>query len=650
MKKWVMLIIVILLFSPIELMAATQYISKGNGYHEVRENNRGKITTYSESCSGNPCYLCGGSNGGSSSSGSSKPKHYHNNNSSCGYSHCWETWCDCGYGSDHNCGGGCSFSVWSLIGSQHVMYCTRGCGAQNGRHDPAWGNWTTGHTITCGVCGLSGSHSATWSAYTDISSGVHGQKCTNTSVTQGGTTTSSGKTCPAVNNRHSANFGSYYKVGNAGESNGTASHRSDCQYSGCSRYQSHSPSWGGWDSINDNQHRRSCTGGSCGLTQTLKHDFNYTPIEGNIHYHTVTCEDCAYEIGAGNPLAKHVDRNPADGFCDMEGCRYELVEIEYSPDRTELTNSNVTVTITIFKDGAEDDEVHKSHVYTENNINDLEEERYEFDFNDEGINWKDRPIVDNINKTVSGRIEYTPNQPTSEEVEIKFLPDYEEDTYGDYSEPQYGGRSKQIYARVLVNGQPETEWKQAEDADRNPTITYVFTQNGVCEIEIKDTVGNGDPSAGKESVRIPVVVDWIISGQATAATTSDILANGTIFTDILINTDKEWEITNAQNQIAVKIYRVTETGMVEETAKENKVKISKMEIKDFNENRISETPIGRGLYYIKTSIGGPGVFTLEEGDEKTQYVVELNWVNASGTKISGGNRIEVTVNKLNNLT
>ena len=488
-----------------------------------------------------------------------------------------------------------------------------------------------------------------WSNYEIKTDGTHARACLNTTVTHGGVTTNSGLTCPTIE-QHAGVFTAYYKVNNGGESDGNSSHRSDCEYSACTLFSSHPATWKEWNSISDSQHRRSCTNAACGLTQTLSHTYQYAPIEDDIHYHTVTCSDCEYKIGSGNSLAKHTDKNPSDGFCDQ--CYLELVEIEYSPARTELTNSNVTVTITVFKDGAPGDEVQKSHVYTENNLNDLEEERYQFNFNDEGINWTDRPIVDHINKTVSGRIQYEPDQPTSGEVVIKFLPDYEEETYGeDYGKPEYGGRSKQIYARFLVDGVPvDEEWMVAENSSKIPTITYTFTQNGICEIEIKDSLGNGDPDAGKESVRIPVIVDWIVSGQATAATTSDILENGTVFTDILINTDKEWQMNNAQNQIAVKIYRVSGNTIKLEQEKSDNVKISKLEIKDFNENKLTETPIGRGLYYIKTGIGGPGIFTLAEGEEKTQYIVELSWVNAAGTAISGGNRIEVTVNKLNNLT
>lgn len=634
MKRIVIILIMILLFIPITVDAGNQitYVARGDGKHVAIQNG----TRWTESCKGDPCAYCGGSN---------KPKHYHNKKQHCSATHCSHTWCSCGSGKNHNCGGGCNFSTWTVSEDKHVQYCTRGCGRTKNSHSPNWSEWSTNHTIKCNNCELSGSHTPTWGGYETLSSGEHGQKCTNKTVTINNVTVNTKKSCVAITNKHNANFSNYYKSENKGESDGSAAHVSNCQVSGCTISGSHPPIWGDWISIGDKEHRRNCKEKNCGLTQTLTHRYTYTPIEGNYNYHLVGCEDCDYSIGNGNSLAEHKDVSPVDGTCDQ--CKMRLAKIVYEPDKTELTNSDVKVTITLYKG---DEEIVRTHIYTENNINDLEEERYEFDYSDEGINWQYRPQIDNINKTVSGRIQYTPSTKTSDSVKITFLPDYEEDTYGNYAKEEYNGRSKQIYGRILIDGEAISDWKLAETEDRKPTIDYTFTKNGVYEIELKDTVGNGDTTKGKESVRIPIVIDWIVSGQATTATTSDVLANGTVFTDILINTDKEWEITNAQEQIKVKIYRVTENAIIEETEKEGKVKVSKLEIKNFNEEKIVEEPIGRGLYYIKTGIGGPGVFTLEEGKEKTRYILEIEYVNASGTAILGGNRIEVTVNKLNNLT
>ncbi|MBP3284536.1 MAG: hypothetical protein J6M02_03445 [Clostridia bacterium] len=595
-----------------------------------------------------------------------KPVHYHNNSQHCSATHCNHSWCSCGSGASHSCGGGCTWGSWQLYnGTQHAQLCTRGCGRTNGLHNAAWKSWSSNHTIECNKCTLVGSHTANWATNYSINSstGNHEQKCTNkyiTTLAGKSVNINSQKSCTATRDVHSPEFTApYYKMNAAGESNGSAQHRRDCQHSGCNLSETHNPTWGEWTSISDDQHRRSCIYGSgCDLTQTLQHNKVYTPIEGDIHNHIVTCDSgdtdhpCPYYA-----IKEHVDSNPRDGKCDL--CKdgndnFKLYQIEYDPEPTELTNKDVTVTVTMYDVGNKTD-ITKSHIYTKNNLNELEEERYEFVF--DGIDTSRdqiRPIVDHINKSVSGRIKYEPNKPTSEPVTITFLPDYEEETYGDYQRAEYGNRSKQIYGRILIDGEPIPDWQLAETASRVPTITHTFTENGSCEIELYDTVGNGnrDSEEGKQSVKIPVMVDWIVSGQATVATTSNVLENGTVFTDLLINADKEWNITDAQQQIAVKIYQITAEGNI--VATEKSARISKLEVKDYTENRITETPIGRGLYYIKVGIGGPGIFTSDPEQESTRYIVEISTITPNqgepGLTILGKNRIEVTVNKLNDLT
>jgi len=381
----------------------------------------------------------------------------------------------------------------------------------------------------------------------------------------------------------------------------------------------------------------------------------------------------------------------------------------YTPKKNGLINKDVNVTFKLF-DSLNTDKlirekqnnfdpskdtviIEKNDVYKKNNINDLTEELRAITFESIGDKLKLIPLVDHINKTVNGRINYSTNAITSEPIKITFVPDYEEDTYGDYGDAKYGSgiknmyKSKWIEARLILNEVPEGEWKRIQTQREedgsisvNNTIEYTFEQNGSCEIEIRDSVGNGgykldangeptnelDPEV--PIVRIPVVVDWIISGEATTAVTSNVLENGTVFTDLLINAATDWNITDAQEQIKINLYRILDDGTIEKETdeKHNKITINKMQIKDYNEQPINETTIGKGLYYITLGIGGNGVFVrASEEVESTRYILEIDLVNSNSEidkdweelrdedpeiLIHGKNRIEVTVNKLNHLT
>lgn len=564
----------------------------------------------------------------------------HDNNIKCsvvnGMTHCTATWCSkCGYGKEgHECGGSCEWSDWQVYGgTQHAKFCTKGCGLLEGVHDSSWGVWNN-HETVCTVCGLKGSHTAKWdSEYTTVN-GKHGRRCINKTVEKVGNeivNDASSYECTVISNEHTPNFDEYHKI-SGGEENGISMHQRSCE--SCTITEQHVPNWGEWS---DN-HSRNCS--ECSLTQTLKHEKVYEIIDTTQHF--VKCKSCSF--GNTIEVKENHDDTDKNGICDL--CKGKLYTIHYETEDGEsmdfpyLTNKNVIVTVSLVDIESEKVFV-KSRRYTKNEMKSV----FEFDS-------LQKPItvdVDFINKSVTGKVQYSRTAPGSDPVTVTLLPDYEEDTYGD-------DYTKSIMARIWKDGVlvGDGAWK---DAGGSEPITYTFSENGRIEIELCDSIGNGNQNgeATKIKVKIPVVVDWIVSGEATVATTSDVLENGTIFTDILINADRKWTLAQAQDQIAVSLYVIKNGWILNVTEDKANLMINKIEVRDFNENRITEPEIGRGLYYIKVGIGGSGVFINEDSNESTKYIVALDTVkpaDEAGAQftISGKNRIEVTVNKLKDLT
>jgi len=574
------------------------------------------------------------------SSSSSSNSHAHNNDGECNKTHCGESWCTkCPYG--HTCGGSCSFSdKWSINSDgMHVRFCTKGDGCteydKTDAHVAAW-NWTGAHTVTCKTCGLSGKHESSGSKYYVLPNGNHTQACTKTTVT---VAAANGKVsvivgaCPTGHGEHSPKWGAYYKVGNAGESNDTATHKRECLVSGCTIMEQHEADyWNDLEYLNEKEHTKKCgyssSSSTCDLTCTQEHRLVADKIEGNMVEHNLICTDNCKDYKV--ITEKHIDSNK-NAVCDA--CGENMYKIEYSPSKENgLTNQDVTVKITVY-DVANNKFIEKNKKYEKNNINLPEKDQDPLEFMNEGFKLPEAPVVDHINKSVTGIVINNPATPGPGPVTAKFYPDYERESYGE------------SYSKTIEVLDEYGNW---QDAAGGFSFDEPFYTNGYYEFSIRDSVGNEN--------KIPIIIDFISHGQATNATTMDVLENGTVFTDVLINTAKEWTVDSTD--IKVKIYKISEGSTIEGVSATiapvdqtilNEVQISKIEVKDFNENKLTDPSIGRGIYYIKIGIGGPGVFTVDNG-KSTRYIVELDYVKTTEYQLKGKNRIEVTVNKLNNLT
>ena len=233
-------------------------------------------------------------------------------------------------------------------------------------------------------------------------------------------------------------------------------------------------------------------------------------------------------------------------------------------------------------------------------------------------------VIDNISNEILVDILKTPETATTGEVTILVRTSLLEQKF-----------DKEIF---IKEGQDKVTNLELASVTSQPfQITKTVSANGTYYFSARDTAGN-------ERI-IEVVVNNIVNGQATVAISNDVFVGGYVFTDILINPNKNWNFDDIiSNSIKT---TVTKVGGVSSNITEGGIK--KISVMDLRRNPVTisiEESYSPGLYYIKLAIGGSDVFK-----EKGTYIVDLESVTFNdGTQVQGINRIIVEVQELNDLT
>lgn len=558
-----------------------------------------------------------------------------NSNARCSKVHCGKSMCSvCGA---HYCTGGHKF-VWvtdntSSETQTHTYKCSvSGCTATNGSHTATWAGADATHKSKCKSCNLTYTHAATWSTAQRNATEPH--PC----AWWGG--------CAAT---HTATWGSYYKVnGGKDADNDGGPHTRECSTCGITeKYHSYSTeSWNWYDTEN---HIRACK--TCGLRQTLAHnftEFGKKDIDATTHKelykHWKLCPTCDVEHKEVDEL--HVDNG--NGICAKCGqILWKILSMDASgngEDITEATLDEENATEAFRK--AKREEVIKIIEVVDNNGNPkiqyIKEitgtETIEANSNNELTITKNgeykfetaaggtgKFVIDNISREILVDKILNPVTSTPEDVVITVRTNKSEEKF-----------NKDIY---IKEGRTQISNAELSNGDNPYKIEKTVDKNGTYYFTAKDTAGN---------VReIAVVVDNIIRGQASVAISNDVFINGYVFTEILVNPNKEWNLTgNTGNIVTAKAYKVGDTEGKELADKNVKiVKVMDMQRENVNMQGNYYLP---GMYYVQVAVGGD-VFS-----EKGTYVVDLESMylpSKSGkVELDGMNRIIVEVQDLKDLT
>lgn len=368
---------------------------------------------------------------------------------------------------------------------------------------------------------------------------------------------------------------------------------SNCKYV----VSSHSESFGAWSTEDATNHIRRCQNdSSCTIVERQNHTFNSSVLALEIgkteHYtkHSVQCESCAERA-----LLNHVD-DDGDYRCDL--CNVRLYVVIYSP--SSLTNEDVVATLNVYKPG-QDVETY-THTFTENGT-------YIFNVTEPAIDIESKVLW--INKSLKGRIIYSPMMITTEPVKIYFVPDFE-------------GYNKTIY--VSANGGSEVTLNKGEK------YCVTLDQNETIEFNARDSVGN--------KLDLTATVSWIVSSdKTTISNTYYVMQGGTMFTNILVKAEEEWSLTDVDN------INITIRDKDTDEIKTGEVKTI-MDVTNYytRESLNSYETIPKGIYYIRLGIGGASIF--EEGT----YEVQINSIDNDSLHFAGKNKVEVEVYNLMDLT
>lgn len=542
----------------------------------------------------------------------------------CGEVHCSDMVCSvsgCNVHKSGSCGGGHTNGRWLDVNGTHTRHCGRtdlGCNVIVATHTPVWGTPNSNHISTCMMgCGIISSHEAKWGEY--FSSGdKHLRRCT---VVVGG------GNCQATD-YHEPVWSEYVKSdgGKDGDSSG-ASHFKKCTVEGC-KLTGYEHKWSDdikWISVDEQTHKRVCP--TCNLTQVLEHNFiERIAISGDIEKHYKVCDLCFDGNDSENKYKTyetHVDVESSgrgNGICDL--CNKELWMVTKSI--IEPTREDVVVTVEMFSDYTDKiinpvkmmDEYGNEFVNDSGNYTIEKNGKYTFVFE-----CPDRDVIveiNNISKNVYGKVFITPDTATTGKVTLKLITSTE-------------GINKIIDVKFGT-----------EDWNNNTLILErEVSSNGKYTFYARDSLGNNEIFI--------VNVDNIVSGFGSVTTTFDVFQNGYIFTDILVNVNQAWisddMLINCLDGSIYK-YKVDDSGA---TVKEP-VDFKKVQITDSLGNKITDSTLESGVYYLRVAIGGADGFT-----NVGTYMIEVKDVTVKKGEntlitLMGKNRIEVVVQSLNNLT
>ena len=567
-----------------------------------------------------------------------------NESATCNLPHCGKKMCSvC---KKHECIGGHQYTKWitnSTAETQtHSKICEiNNCGVVGETHTSKWGVADTNHTSICTLgCGLTYTHDPIWvSNSEDSTDSLHADICAKII---GGTRCTATRT-------HTPTWGQYYKVGyestsSRGDDNSSVNnHTRRCTT--CSLQETeHNYTDEAWTWIDNSEHRRTCR---CGLRQKENHTFSAfdTKNESSDYSHIVKhwsiCEKCDKNHQHKSKDDIHVDNNK-DGVCDL--CKQviwaiikdevDITEKVIDEDRRRATNSEKIKIIEGSYDGTTavvrnvnsvKDKNGNTIVSDSNGIVTITENgEYKFSL---ASGATVTIVIDNISKEILVDIFKTPETATTGQVKILVRTSNSEQEF-----------DKKIF---IKEGQGRVTDAELAGVTTQPfEATKTVSSNGTYYFSARDTAGN-------EKI-IKVIVNNIVNGQATVAISNDVFVGGYVFTEILVNPSKNWNLyDNISSSIQTSVTRVGDSN-------EDGIDIGESGIKKISVMDLRRKPVtigngqnyAPGVYYIKLAIGGSDVFK-----EKGTHVVDLKSVTfKDGTTVNGINRIIVEVQELNDLT
>lgn len=552
----------------------------------------------------------------------------------CKVPHCGLTMCSvC---EKHTCIGGHKYK-WvtnnSTVEKQtHTYKCSiSGCTATNGSHAASWGIANSNHTSTCKSCSLTYTHKPVWSSGQKNATEPH--QC----VWSGG--------CVVT---HTPTWGNYYKVnGGADGDNDGGPHTRKCSTCGVLEIY-HNYTTEPWTWLDTTKHRRTCK--TCGLKQAVNHSFSkYESKDENatnsqLYKHWMLCAVCDSTHKEVDEL--HIDNG--HGICTKCGQVLWRITTTEGKDITTATlneesskkafreakrEERIKILEVVDDNGSPKTQYIKTITGPETLVADSNNEiiitkngTYEFETGRGGIA---SFVIDNISRDILIEAILTPATSTTETVTITVRTKGEE----KFNKKIYIKEGKTSISDAELNGGSNPYVKEKSN----------ISKNGIYYFTARDTAGN---------VReFEVVVDNIIKGQATVAISNDVFINGYVFTDILVNPDKNWEINTSDDFSQIVNAKVYKAGSITgSTLNINNIKLIK--VLDAQRNEIEKQGAlyggAPGTYYIQVAVGG-NVFS-----QIGTYIVDLEKVNLPSESnimvLQGKNRIIVEVQDLKDLT
>jgi len=568
-----------------------------------------------------------------------------NDDNTCNLPHCGKSMCSvCG---KHECTGGHKYTKWEADSTDETQIHSKiceidNCGVVGETHTSKWGVADTNHTSICTLgCELTYTHDPIWVANSeDSTDSLHADICAKII---GGTRCTATRT-------HTPTWGPYYKVGyesttNRGDDNSSgANHTRRCTTCNLEETE-HNYTNESWNWIDNSEHRRTCS--VCSLRQKENHTFNAFDAKveladySHLLKHWSICEKCDKNHEHKSKDDIHVDNNK-DGTCDL--CSQELwavikdgsdiTEEIINEERRRATNEEKLKIIEGSYDGTTavvrnvnsvKDKNGNTIVSDSNGIVKITENgEYKFTLASGAVV---TIVIDNISKEILVDIFKTPETATTGTVTILVRTSLLEQQF-----------DKEIY---IKEGQGRVTDAELASVTTQPfEIKIPAPTNGTYYFSARDTAGN-------ERI-IEVIVNNIVNGQATVAISNDVFVGGYVFTEILVNPSKNWNLyDNISSSIQTSVTRVGDSN-------EDGIDIGESGIKKISVMDLRRKPVtisngqnyAPGVYYIKLAIGGSDVFK-----EKGTHVVDLKSVTfKDGTTVNGINRIIVEVQELNDLT
>jgi len=605
------------------------------------------------------------------------PKHTHvpcNSDGRCDKPHCGREMCSvC---KAHECIGGHEYE-WvandkNIQNQTHYKKCRiEGCNYPDTieqQHGSLWYAADKTHTSKCKNCDLTYTHKPEWEA----------KEWAQNQTKEPHPCIWSNGNCSAT---HDPDWGKYYKLnigenGGDGEEEDEGQHLRKCKV--CGGTEEPHDFKGNYKWQDSAKHKKTCTYSGCGLTATKAH--RYTKVEkkyykdtdeyednDELHKHWKICVDCeGYQKKRNVNDEEHTD--DGHGICSNSGCRQVLWkmidanggDITKSIREKETRRAVREEVIRILEVVTVDGKRQEQYIQTLEEIQEVDgkiktlstlravdnkltiTKNGEYRFKTGRGGWV-RFTISNISREIIIDKIIEPMTATTGSVKLILRSNIAETKFDKEIYIVEGEKAEGSIplSDIKTKGDNPFILKTDANGDGNKNEEYVeITQNGTYKFTAVDTAGN--------HIIIPIEIDNIVKGQTTAAVSYDVFANGYIYTEILINPDKEWKLNTAKMHEKVKATVYYEKGGANALGQTNIVYDSIMDMRRNTANLNENGVYNPGAYYIRVGIGGSAFNKLGT------YIVDLENVildkDGNTLELDGMNRINVEVQELKDLT